>query len=304
MHLILPLLALVSPALGWGSLGHRTVAYIASSHLTPLGLQLVTTLLNGEDISTAALWPDEFKRTPAGRGTDAWHYIDAHDAPPRACGVNYKRDCGGKTGCIVSALVDMTSRITDSRLSATEHAQALRFILHFLGDVHQPLHTEGAERGGNGIAVLFGGRNTNLHAVWDTEIPVKICGGVANDEAAQAAAWAERLSTLAGGVDADCVDIKTTEKCALVWASEANGYVCSYVLKENVVGTELAGKYYDGAAPIVESLIARAGMRLAAWINAVAEVRGKAVGRGEVFDEVVGDELMVPLVGASEKLEL
>jgi len=91
----------------WGTLGHRTVAYIAQKNLSPGAASFVDDLLGGEDISDAALWADKIKRQQPK--TAPWHYIDAMDDPPRKCSVNYKRDCIPKDGCVVSAIVNMVS---------------------------------------------------------------------------------------------------------------------------------------------------------------------------------------------------
>lgn len=144
--------------------------------------------------------------------------------------------------------------------------------------MHQPLHTEDESRGGNDIDVLFDGDRTNLHAVWDTSIPVKIVGGEADgaeDERRQARRWADALYARgrAARSRGSCTNVATAEDCALVWAGDANRYVCSYVLRDDVQGVEgkeLGGGYYAGAVPIVEELIAKAGYRLGEWINGLA----------------------------------
>jgi hypothetical protein len=89
----------------WGTLAHRAVAYIAQKRLSQTGADYVAQLLEGEDIAEASLWADHIKfRRPLTR---PWHYIDAEDDPPNACGVNYRRDCVPDEGCIISAIVDM-----------------------------------------------------------------------------------------------------------------------------------------------------------------------------------------------------
>ena len=95
--------------------------------------------------------------------------------------------------------------------------------------------------------------------------------------------WAEQLSQAAiqaGNATVDeCTDIQDAETCALAWATEANTYVCSYVLKdgiEGVQGRNLAGKYYDEAVPIIDDLVGKAGLRLAGWMNALAATPGTA----------------------------
>ncbi|MCJ1249657.1 hypothetical protein MMC30_006883 [Trapelia coarctata] len=244
---------------------------------------------------------------------------DAHDNPPASCGVKYDRDCVPVHGCVVSAITNMvrissaaqdarcrsprlaallfsyptetnvgylrqTSRIGNDSLSKHQQYEALKFLLHFIGDIHQPLHTEAGERGGNGIPVLFNKKHTNLHSIWDTEMPEKHVPGPKADEKEDAMKWAEQLSGAATQADNttldECTDIQDAEGCALVWATEANTYVCSYVLKDDVEGVKgknLAGEYYDGAVPIIDHLVGKAGLRLAGWINALAAAGPQAV---------------------------
>lgn len=180
---------------------------------------------------------------------------------------------------LVLTSLDKTARINNPDLSAAQQGNALRFLIHFIGDIHQPLHTEAELRGGNGIPVLFGKKHTTLHTIWDNDIPERIRGGNLSDEYSQASAWADDL--FANGIEGSCTDISTPEACALVWAGEANKEVCRYVLKDDLEGVEnrdLSGDYYEGAVPIVEELIAKAGYRLGAWLNALAEVSQAAQG--------------------------
>ena len=249
----------------WGSLGHRTVAYLAQLHFTPTAHLWTNSLLNGQDISEAALFADKIVHIPQFSYTAGWHYIDAQDDPPRQCGINITRDC--IDGCIISAIVNHTSRVI-SPLSHAEKGQSLRFVIHFFGDIHQPLHTENEGRGGNEIPVLFDGKHTNLHSVWDTLIPMKHAGGTNDKEAAQL--WAQRLH------DDEKIDecLNDSMECSLKWANEANGYVCDYVLNDDIDGLpdDLGGEYYDGAIDIIDRQIKRGGRRLAAWINELAEM--------------------------------
>ena len=196
----------------------------------------------------------------------------------------------------VSAL--QTRRISDPELDDEQHYEALKFLLHFIGDIHQPLHTEAEQRGGNGIPVLFNKRHTNLHSIWDNEILEKHAGGPKADEREDARQWADNLYTALpdddGGIAplAECANLGRAADCALQWASEANRYVCSYVLKDDVAGLEgknLAEDYYDGAVPIVDYLIAKAGLRLATWINAIARVQARST------TSLVKDPAQIPI---------
>ncbi|KIW09839.1 hypothetical protein PV08_11940 [Exophiala spinifera] len=304
----------------WGSLGHRTVAYLASLYFTPQSTTFTNQLLNGQDISEAALFPDKVRHMPSFAYTAGWHYIDAQDDPPRQCGINITRDCLPKDGgCVVSAIANHTSRVADATLSRFYRGQSLRFMMHFFGDVHQPLHTENRSRGGNDIPVSFDHHATNLHSVWDTFIPNKHAGPDTrdhDDELLAAFRWAQRLfaqsqsephdthsspTAVTNNVDDECLSDATD--CGLLWASEANAYVCSYVLAHDVLHKDLGGTYYEGAVPIVDELIGKAGRRLAAWINAITSTSGMDLGESTLTTTDVdmsaagedGDEGMVDL---------
>lgn len=283
MHSSLTLLALVLSTTSlflplascWGALGHRTVAYLAQLYMTPNTTAFVSDLLNHQDISEAALWADKIRYIPGFAYSRAWHYIDAQDDPPRQCGLNFTRDCLPSEGCAVSALVNVTSQVNDMSLSHPDRGQALRWVLHLIGDIHQPLHTEMEDRGGNGIPVLFHGKHTNLHSVWDTLIPEKHAGRA--DQMVAAAIWAARLYETDPDPDNsltdECQNLHGAQFCGLLWAGDANKFVCEYVLKDDVQGVEgidLAGDYYEGAVPVIEEMIAKAGRRLGAWLNALA----------------------------------
>lgn len=155
---------------------------------------------------------------------------------------------------------------------------ALKFIIHFLGDIHQPLHTEDLLRGGNQIHVMWGKQHTNLHHVWDSSIAEKHQGGSA---VRHAVGWADDLhSEIEDGKYAKkrerwgaCVDPAKAEECALIWATESNKWMCDYVLPATYPagfeGQELSGDYFHGAVPIVDELVAKAGWRLAGYLNMI-----------------------------------
>ncbi|OCT51330.1 Nuclease S1 [Cladophialophora carrionii] len=267
--LLVPLALLLPSTFAWGTLGHRTVAYLASLYFTPESTRFTNQLLHGQDISEAALFPDKIRYIPSFAYTKAWHYIDAQDDPPTRCGINITRDCALETGCVVSAIANHTERVGDAGLPMWQRGQSLRFVLHFFGDVHQPLHTEAEDRGGNEYAVVFDGRATNLHSVWDSLIVNRHAGMGHEDETLAAWTWAQRLAAGRDAEDDEDVCLRDAAECALEWAGEANAYVCSYVLARDVHGQDLAGEYYDGAVPIIDDMVYKAGRRLAAWINAI-----------------------------------
>ena len=105
-------------------------------------------------------------------------------------------------------------------------------------------------------------------------MPDRIAGG--NDTAAIVGLTAVLTAKIEAGVWPDkarwteCVDVGRPEECSLVWATDSNRFICEYVLKSKVKGQELNGTYFEGAKPIIEVQIAKGGVRLAAWINALA----------------------------------
>ncbi|KAL3496119.1 phospholipase C/P1 nuclease [Aspergillus germanicus] len=278
-------LSVYQPVAGWGDVGHRTIAYLAERFLTDRGAQFANDLLTnnrGFDISDAAVWADTVKRKRPY--TRPWHYINADDRPPTSCSVSYEGDCPD-AGCIVTAMENMTQQLTDLSTSPVEQKEALMYLMHFLGDLHQPLHVEGTGKGGTEITVCFDRRcsGQTLHSVWDTAIPHKINGIKHNlkynDERKASAEWAERLYRTTGELSLlaqECSDIRNPLECIMQWAAETNSLICKFVLKNGVSGVEghnLGGEYYEKAVPIVEEQIARAAMRLAVWINTIAAER-------------------------------
>ncbi|KAK3900838.1 phospholipase C/P1 nuclease domain-containing protein [Staphylotrichum tortipilum] len=275
--------AALPSAAAWGGFGHISVAYIASSFVSPSTTTFLQTLLGNttsDYLAGIATWADSVRYTKWGRFTSDFHFIDAKDDPPTYCGVDLARDCKTDRGCVVAALNNYTTRLLDSTLPDDERAIAAKFVVHFIGDMHQPLHTENVARGGNGIPVLFDGRNVNLHHVWDSSIAEKLVGGVRRRPYEAARRWAGELThEIKSGKYAAArrgwlksANISDPVATALAWATECNAYVCTAVLPDGpnaIRGQELGTSYYKAAAPVVEVQVARAGYRLAAWLDMI-----------------------------------
>ncbi|CAK7202508.1 hypothetical protein SEUCBS139899_005231 [Sporothrix eucalyptigena] len=269
----------------WGGFGHITIAYVASSFVNDQTATYFQTLLRNDSsdyLANVATWADNIRYTKWGHFTGPFHFIDAKDDPPSSCDVIMERDCKSE-GCVISALQNYTSRLIDAgrSLPAWEHEQAAKFIIHFVGDMHQPLHTEDVAKGGNGIHVKFDNKFLNLHHVWDTSILEKIVGGVRGSPYGAAQQLADQLvaDIRSGKYQTeskswlDGIKLDDVEGTALIWARESNAYVCTHVLPQGpkaIVGQELGDSYYDDAAPVVEIQVARAGFRLAAWLDLLA----------------------------------
>jgi hypothetical protein len=164
-----------------------------------------------------------------------------------------------------------------------------------MGDISQPLHTEAFGRGANNLTVYYNGHKTNMHAAWDTSIPNNIMSLTSTQSASMTVSqkFAHQLlqTVQAGGTYAQNVSswvsaweinnpsspysiINTVEAIATTFAQDSNTYVCQYALSDpngpNAYnGEEIGGDYSTGAVPIVELSLARAGIRLAAWLNLI-----------------------------------
>lgn len=168
-------LALLSPpAHAWGPLGHRLVALLAWDDLTPQTRRQIDALLKDEPDPTLAGiagWADNLRENDPvlGRKTSRWHFVNIgeHD-----CAYQKPRDCPGGD-CVVEAIRVQTAILADTKRPRAERLQALKFVVHFVGDVHQPLHAGyGRDKGGNDVQVNLNGRGTNLHTLWDSRMLV------------------------------------------------------------------------------------------------------------------------------------
>ncbi|KAI0152406.1 nuclease S1 precursor [Hypoxylon sp. NC0597] len=269
-------------AMAWGAMGHETVAYIASNYVSSATKSYFQDLLSdtsADYLASVAAWADSYRYTTAGKFSAPFHYIDANDSPPSSCGVDLDRDCGDE-GCIVRALQNYTTILLDQTASNANLQIAAKMVIHFAGDIGQPLHCEALEVGGNDIDVQYDGDDTNLHAAWDSNIPESISGG---SSLSSAKSWASDLikeidsgdykSQAAGWVSGLSVGSSDSQiSTALKWATESNAYVCSTVLKGGISAVEnkdISGSYTTTAQPVVGLQIAKQGYRLAKWLDAI-----------------------------------
>jgi nuclease S1 len=147
----------------WGEDGHRIVAALAQAQLSPTARKEVERLLAvepGQTLASISTWADEH-RNPT---TAPWHYVNF---PRGNCSYEPERDCpDGK--CVVAAI---DRQIEALRMAGDDEKRltALKYLVHFVGDIHQPLHAGfGDDRGGNSYQLQAFMRGSNLHAVWDT----------------------------------------------------------------------------------------------------------------------------------------
>lgn len=183
---LLVLLLTAAPlALGWAALGHRLVGELAQRQLNPQAQAEVRALLAGEPEPTlagVATWADELRNADPARfkATSKWHYINARGG---GCDFDLARDCPGGD-CVVAAIERQRAILADRSQPRAARRDALKFLVHLVGDIHQPLHAgDRPDAGGNGYQISLrtdlepesyarnryanGVMGTNLHAVWD-----------------------------------------------------------------------------------------------------------------------------------------
>lgn len=262
-------------ACAWGGEGHQIIALVAEAHLTDEAKAGIHGLLGDDaDISDAeiASWADEIKRERGRPSTATWHYVNI---PVDAAGYDAKRE-SPKTIDIVEATSSQIAAVADKSLPIEKRAEALKFIVHLIGDLHQPLHcADRGDRGGNSLLVYFlaiSGKPSNLHSVWDTAILKNIKAG-------------ERVAPYAEKLNAQISDEQIaawTEGNLIRWANEGHGVAREHVYDAlpapaTPQGEMLTDKpapitvldqaYVDGAKPVIELQMKRGGLRLASVLN-------------------------------------
>jgi hypothetical protein len=255
----------------WGPAGHRIVALVAMKHLTDEARAQVQTLLGDETLADVANWADDVRDDRPN--TAKWHFVNL---PKTAATFDRSRDCraGGPDdpGCAVTAIEMARDILSGAR--AGDKAEALKFLVHFVGDLHQPLHVSyKADKGGNNIDVTFFGKKSNLHKVWDSGIIRQ--ADLSDEEFAaelEAVLWEgndeqevkENIERLQGG----SVDSWANESYAL---AKSNAY--DNVLRNGKA--RLSTTYYEGVLKgarkpnwqVVDEQLTKGGLRLAKLIN-------------------------------------
>ena len=175
--------AVPEPALAWGTEGHKVVAAIAQGYLTPAVRAKVdallatdTSTLTAHDMLSEATWADAW-RSAGHRETAQWHFVDieiSHPDVKAACfgdpPASTPASAGPAQACVIDRINAFAKELANPATAPAERLLALKYLLHFVGDMHQPLHAaDNDDRGGNCVLLsLSGPRTTNLHSYWDT----------------------------------------------------------------------------------------------------------------------------------------
>lgn len=237
-----------APAAAWGPNGHRAVGQIAENHLTPEARAALEELMGPESLARAGTWADEIRSDPAWDHAAPWHYINVEDDETLETTRRSSR------GDVLSAMETFEAVLRNPEAPREERIEALRFLVHFVADVHQPLHVgRGGDGGGNGVLVLWFDEPTNLHTLWDTHLVehqalsfTELARFLDHPSPEEVAAWQD-----AGYED---------------WIAE------SFALRDRVydLGDRRLGyRYAYHAVPVVERRLLQAGVRLAGLLDSI-----------------------------------
>jgi hypothetical protein len=244
-----------SPALAWGQTGHRVTGAIADHYLSGVARAHVRLLLGNESLAQAATWPDDMRSDPAEywqKTANPWHFVTV------PAGSTHAATGAPPEGDAVTALARFANTLRDPRASVEDKRLALRFTVHIIGDLHQPLHAgRPGDRGGNDVKVSWFGAPTNLHSVWDSGMIDS--RGLSHSELAD---W------LAGAITPDEV-IAWSDADPETWVAE------SVALRETLypagVNPKLSYAYAYEHGAEVDGRLSRAGVRIAAYLNKIFE---------------------------------
>jgi hypothetical protein len=263
------LLSTPDGAAAWGSAGHRAIGEIASHYLTPRARLEVERLLEPgpyETLAAAGYWADAHARLY--RAYDEYlrrHYVDVD---PGADRIVLERDC--PEDCILTAIDSLTGSLRQGEPPLWLRAQDFRFLVHFVEDLHQPLHVGHPDgRGGNLTDVLLFEEETDLHSAWDWGLIERRLEAFEEDgtlAADEVPAWQEWAHELRLEITPDEVESWSAPLDPLVWAHESLESARRLTF-DVASGERLDEAYYAAALPLIEQRIKMAGVRLAALLN-------------------------------------
>jgi len=248
----------------WGPEGHRVVADLARERLNPTALRQIRELLGNDNLAAISTWADEIRHQRPE--TSGWHFVDI---PWNADGFSEGRDCYRRDShrpssqqdhhnCVVDRIEFFQHLLADSHASTAQREEALKFLVHLVADLHQPLHAIAEARGGNQIHIVefghreCGRRPCNLHYVWDIEL-IEHSGRSESDYVAYLNRFLAQnhwQGKRDGGPEA--------------WANQ------SFHLAKQVWLNEAGSvdeAYYGKNIGVVDMQLARAGLRLATMLN-------------------------------------
>jgi len=267
IFLLASLLSVPATARAWGEPGHRIIGELAERQLRPAARAEVARLLAGEaepSLAGIANWADAVRKAESGTGqTKRWHFVNFKGGD---CSFVPARDCPDGN-CVIAAINRNFLALADRRRPDDERRDALKFLVHLVGDVHQPLHaTPRDDHGGAEFQIGYHGMGRNLHGAWDALI--------LQGRGLQPAEYADLLNRQPP-LPAD--PTRRSDRPAVDWATES----CLVVLNGNIYPPThvIDDDYLDAHRAQAELRLRRAGSRLADMLNYALDPRIAKAGR-------------------------
>ncbi|MEK9517418.1 MAG: S1/P1 nuclease [Flavobacteriaceae bacterium] len=234
----------------WGRTGHQVVGALAQQYLTPKAQKEVDGLLDGVSLVSISNYGDEIKSNPKYKAFRPWHYINL---PLDESYANAKKN---PKGDVVMAIKKCIVKVKDREAPKSERAFYLKLLVHFIGDLHQPMHVGRKEdRGGNDIRLRWLGRSSNLHRLWDSHL---IDSHGMN--AAQLLGDLEELSPKL---------IKEIQNQSLEqWVNESQA-LAKIIYENTPSNSKLGEEYQSRYMPLLKIQLQRGGLRLAGQLNEI-----------------------------------
>jgi len=263
-------LLFIGSCVGWGKEGHQIIAQIAADNLESSATSLVTEYIGEDTLQDIAPLPDEYYHTSEGRWSAPCHYVNM----PSDATEFTMADCPGF--CVVKSINNYTTIIQGNVNNPTPcdfddgvEPCALEFLVHFVGDVHQPLHVGYAnDSGGNTIDVdFFGQSGYNLHECWDTEMIV-----MWDDDVDDGVSQLEQIMAN----NPSMVKKYVSHMDPSDWANESFQFVRTSVYNYTVDGDgvpQIDQDYYNSHLPIIQWRLIAAGARLGQLLNNILTVK-------------------------------
>jgi len=253
---------LVATVVGWGQEGHMAIAQVAATRLTPQATKAIQNYLGGKTLEQIAPLPDDYDHSASGKWSSALHYVNL----PRDATAYDDKYCPATPGCVVSAIGQFHDMLVKEGTSGptceygkSEEPCPIEFLVHFVGDAHQPLHVSYADdKGGNAVKVSWYGSQTNLHTVWDSKILQKY--------ASQTDTLIQDLQDLISQ-NPNWVEHYATPSPPSYWANESFTYVLNNVYSYD--SNDLGDAYYNASIGIVQQRLVAAAIRLSEMFNAI-----------------------------------
>ncbi len=237
-----------SSAYDWGKKGHRTTAAIADQYLSRKAKKNIASILGDETLVTASTYADEIKSYSEYRKYSSWHYVNI------APGENYESSHKNESGDILTAIAKCKEVLQSDTSSKQDKIFYLKFLVHLVGDLHQPLHCGHAEdKGGNDIQVRWFNDGTNLHSVWDTKMIESY--GMSYSELAENTAPLKKRKYK-----------ELSQGSALDWMQESRA-LAEQVYSSAEIGEKLGYRYSADNLDLVFQQLEKGGIRLAALLN-------------------------------------